>query len=285
MKKLIYLLIFLPLLLQFCTKDLEPVKEVDNPIGKDTLELNDSTDIKDSIDSKDSIGNNEQIIKRKSHIIIGDTTGMVVTVFEKPDTLYGRYNVPQQKSFDLDIDGQPDLRLICSIGGSPGWGVDQGSSIEPLSDSTSILGFDNTDIVYYYYKVDTNRWGISTEIFYNTYLDSRNYYHSDSIYSSTLRTYPKVLNTSDSIAAANQWMHKKLTFRSTGNGGGYRQRTDDFEKHITYYTQTIKNINYGTWPYKSEQYVGIKYKNRLGWIKMNLLYESTMVVYEVALQR
>lgn len=255
---------------------MEPIK---GEQGKDTLA------VKDSIGKKDSIPVTKPVINRKSAILAGDTTGMIITVLAKPDTFIADYNRDKERLFDFNMDQQPDIKLYCSYSGSPGWGISKYSFIDVLSDSISILGFDKINNVYYFYDVDTSRFNGLTEIFYNTYLNSENTYHSDSIYSSTQSTYPTVLDMGDSLAIAGQWNHKKLTFRSSPGGNTMAQRVNDPVNNIHYYTQTIKNITYGTWPLKSVHYVGIKYKDRLGWIKINLLYEYGMVVYEYAIQR
>lgn len=228
----------------------------------------------------------DEIIDRRASINMGEITNdLLITILSIPDTLFAEYNRDDELSIDLNLDGKKDIKIVCWNSGSPGWGVDYGSDIAPLDNKTSILSFERMDTVFYYQGQDTVFHENFIEIFNSTFYESVNRHNSDSIHSITKRDYPIFLYTNDEISHEEKWENKILAVRSAGNGGGYNEQTNDDENNIIYYDWTTKYKIYGNWPIGDILYLGIKYNDKLGWIKVKLTSPSAMIIYEYALQK
>ena len=230
--------------------------------------------------------NKEDVFERESSIHIGTITDeIIVTTMEYPDTLRAEYNVNDELAIDLNRDGQNDIKIACWFSGSPGWGTDNGSYIEPMDNNSNILSFEKKDTVFYYHGQDTVYHDNFTEIFNSTFYESVNRHNSDSIYSITERSYSLFLGEQDILNLDGNWKNEKMTFRATGTGGGQNEQTNDLENNIIYYDWATNYKLYGTWPIGEINYIGIKYYDRIGWIKIKLESYSSIIVYEYALQK
>jgi hypothetical protein len=228
----------------------------------------------------------EKIIDRMPTIKIDEVSNyFIVSTLEYPDTLQAQYNHSDELAIDLNNDGQNDINVVCWLFGSPGWGTDNGSYIEPLDNKTAILSFEKEDTVFYYHQQDTVYQQNFTEIFNSTVYENVNSHNSDSIYSITERSYPIFLKKDDEIGLDEKWGNQKLTFRTNGTGGSQYQQTNDNENHIIYYNSIVYSKHYGNWPIGEIYYLGVKYNDQLGWIKLKLESYDKIIVFEYALQK
>lgn len=228
----------------------------------------------------------DYLIERDSSIIIGDVSDeFIISTLESPDTLNANYNQSDELAIDLNNDGQNDILITSWLFGSPGQGADYGSYIEPINNKTSILSFEKKDTVFYFQVRDTVYHSNFTEIFNGIYYESVNRHNSDSIHTITKRSYPLFLKEQDVINSNESWENDQLTFRATGYRGGQQEQTNDDINHIIYYDRIYNNLLYGDWPIDEIKYIGIKYNDQLGWIKVKLESYRKVIIYEYALQK
>jgi len=177
-------------------------------------------------------------------ITISDAYPLATVTDINPDTLVASWNVQGLYNLDINKDGTPDF--IFKADNSYGCaGATQyiNLSIETANNSSYIL----CDSIY------------------------SSFYHSPSG-SITITTvnalYPKAMSLDDSITVRGMWRQGNVSILHSVSGNCPPDGS---------YTQD------GKWIGLDQKYIGLRCKNRLGWVKIGLPSNNSIRIYEFAL--
>lgn len=176
------------------------------------------------------------------------------------------------------VDITPDSVLAPS----PSMYHDMGFLVDLNSDGTPDFKLNLTaEIIFAHTYFSNGSLTIET-------LNNNSFISSDSIYdksvfngndsllskSSVNAIFPKVLSVNDSIKESDKWRSGKLTLLNT-------EYTYLFSPTATSPTITAKTYA-GAWLNKDEKYIGLRYQNISGWIKIGINGYSTIKIYKYA---
>jgi hypothetical protein len=218
-------------------------------------------------------------------IIIGSESNLLVNSYDI--ILHGTYNVPASIDLDVNMDNEPDYRLLSEIKSTSLSRYSQ-ASIFCLSSNCLINGYLNPDTMYLYTNTDTS-YEVST---------SKVNIMNDSIYSCVkyneqdmLIITPDVFSIipkSKGINLLKNEIFKSDTISLSAKYPVY-QSTMIVNNDTTIYNRSIYYSSCNSFPSNSIIYIGIKITDheieKIGWIKLSVIDGLIITIIKSAIQQ
>ncbi|PLX05951.1 MAG: hypothetical protein C0596_15755 [Marinilabiliales bacterium] len=226
-------------------------------------------------------------LNRSDDIEVGEYDKMSV---RELDTIVRGDQSPTSYKIDIDRNLKKDFELLCTYTTSVG-GTYRLFQINCLHDNAFINTEVFVDSIFTHESVSTFFDEQTGKYIQNTYpYETCGRYCEESEFLKTTQSEKiKQYSTSDIISFEESWKSNSIVvYNSAGGGEGMYEPQETYTSGDTIFNlwATTKWNCSHTLPQDEEVYIGIKIRNKLGWIKLSLSYvHMDAHIIEVAIQK
>lgn len=236
----------------------------------------------------------EYLINRGDSIIIGDTTNMIVRHYNVTLYPYCWPGCTQEFPFDINSDGVTDFSFNLGVGYSSGCGSTYQSDIFCLNNNLKINIFYRNDTLYLQQDTTIKSYVTATlnvlvEII-NTFKLNNSLPNDliDTIYKNKKRVTPFKQN--DILDKSLLYKSDSVLLNLIPCAQPFQVPTSRISNDTLFQTYTYYKTTIDCFPRNKIQYIGFTFadingKTKLGWIKLDHRSNSTIILYETAIQK
>ena len=214
---------------------------------------------------------------QQDFLVINDKNNYTILRFDT--LLQGGYYDEKILKIDLDNDGITDFKIYTNIWGSPGLGTHPEILLMCLNTNAFIATTEHTDTSFLYKEYDTIGYDVYIKWIFNC-----KKINPDATISCILKNSDANYFYQNDTLQSNFWSND--TIKLSSRSDSYPPLDDAQKGDTTIWESTQSSYDCHMVPQNSTIYLAVKTvheKNTyLGWIKVNILNNSTIYVFETA---